>query len=238
MLNIVTALKIEAEEIIKRFNLKPNGEIYQNNYLNLIITGQGKIKSAINTALLLQKYPFKTLNFGIAGSNKFEINQGFFINKITDMDSGYDYYPDFFEEPSERLHTVSKLGNYYSLTDMEGSGFFEACYKFLSVEKIILYKIVSDTPNNPVDKKIIPFLVKNHINIIEKLLDDDKNETNFNEIDDYLKECENKMRITNNQLQRLKNILIYLKIKGKKFPQIPHSKTKKETEEFIKSLTS
>jgi hypothetical protein len=239
MLNIVTALKIEADEIIKKFNLKANGEIYQNNYLNLIITGQGKIKSAINTTLLLHKFPFKTLNFGIAGSNKFEINQGFFINKITDTDSGYDYYPDFFEEPSEGLYTVSNIGKYYSLTDMEGSGFFEAAYKFLSVEKIILYKIVSDTPNTPVNKKEIPLLIKNHLHIIDKLLDTRNSENLFiEEIEEYLKTAQNKMKITQNQIKRLKNLLIYLKIKKKKFPDIPYTKTKKETEEFIKSLTS
>jgi hypothetical protein len=236
MLNIITALKIEAREIIKKFNLKPNGEIYQNNYINLIITGQGKIKSAINTALLLNRYPFKSLNIGIAGSSVYEINEGFFVEKITDTDSNLEYYPDFFKEKSTHLYTVSKPGIYYNLTDMEGSGFFEACYKFLSVEKIILYKIVSDTPDTPIEKNKIPTLIKNHLSVIEELLN--KNEESFFEIEEALKEAKKKMKLTKTQENQLKNILIYYKTINKKFPEFKELKTKKEVSEFLNSLTS
>ncbi len=237
MLNIVTALKIEALPIIKKFNLKPNGEIYQNNYINLIITGQGKIKCAINTALLLKQYPFKTLNFGIAGSSIYEINEGFFIQKIIDKDSKFEYYPDFFDKKSSTLYTISKPGIYYELTDMEGSGFFEACYKFLSVENIILYKIVSDTPQIPIKKEKIAHLIKNHLNIIEKFLDENKRDE-FEDIKEALKEAKVKMHLTKTQENQLKNILIYYKTINKKFPEFKKLKTKKEVSEFLNSLTS
>jgi len=236
MLNIITALKIEAEPIIKKYDLKARNGIYQNKYINLIITGQGKIKSAINTALLLQNFPQKTLNIGIAGSDEFDINEGFFIHKITDTDSGFEYYPDFFEENSKEIFTVSKLGKYHSLTDMESSGFFEACYKFLSVENIILYKIVSDTPKIKPDKKLIPDLIENHLFIIEKLLDE-KNDF-FKDIEEFLEKANQKMKLTKTQYEELKKIIAYYKIKQKPFPKIPILKNKKEVSEFLSSLTN
>jgi hypothetical protein len=236
MLNIVTALKIEALPIIKKYNLKPAGEIYQNNYINLIITGQGKLKSAISTAILLQKYPFKSLNIGIAGSNLYNINEGFFIHKIIDTDSSLEYYPDFFQK-SSTLYTVSQIKEYYPLTDMEGSGFFEACYKFLNVEEIILYKIVSDTPKNPICKEEIPNFINSHLEIIEELLDK-KNNNFFEDINDYIKEAKQKMKLTKTQENQLKQILTYYKLTNKNFPTLKELKNKKEVREFLNSLTS
>ena len=237
MLNIVTALKIEAEPIIKHFKLKSRDGIYQNENINLIITGQGKIKSAINTALLLSKHNYLTLNTGIAGSEKYNIGNGFFIHKITDTDTGFNYFPDFFKFPSEEIHTVSKIGKYYNLTDMEASGFFEAAYKFLNVNEIILYKIVSDTPLYKADINEIPSLIKSHINIIESLIENiaQKNDF-FNEINQALTEAKNKMKLTKTQENQLKQILTFYKIKNIPFPQFKELKKKEEVKEFLKSL--
>jgi len=236
MLNIVTALKIEAEPIIKHFGLKSNKGIYQNGYINLIITGSGKIKSAINTSLLLSKYPYKTLNIGIAGSDKHEINEGFFIHKISDYDSGLEYYPDYFEENSSEITCISKIGKYFELVDMESSGFFEACYKFLSVEEIILYKIVSDTPETKPKTDLIPELIKNHISVIEKLIE--QKEDFFKDINEYLEFAASKIRLTQTQKNQLKQILVFYKIKQIPFPAIPDLKRKEEVREFLSSLTS
>jgi len=234
MLNIITALSIEAKPIIKKYNLKNQNGIYQNKYINLIITGQGKLKSAINTALLLQKYPYKTLNIGIAGSNQYDINEGFFIHKIIDTDSGYEYYPDYFEKSSD-IHCVSKIGKYFPLVDMESSGFFEASYKFLSVEEIILYKIVSDTPKHSPKKEQIPTLIQNHLEIIDNLLD--TKDDFFEDINLYLKEFSTKNHLTKTQYENLKKILTFYKIKQLPFPEIKEFE-KRELREFLNSLTS
>ena len=237
MLNIVTALYIEAKPIIDYFKLKSSNEIFKNDKINLIITSEGKIKSAINTTLLLTKYKYPTLNFGIAGSNKFDINKGFFIHKIVDTDTDFNYYPDFFKQNSTTLYTVSKPNKYYSLVDMEGSGFFEACYKFLNVNEIMLYKIVSDTPTSPIKKEIIPCLIKNHINIIEELLVEfEKKEEFFKEIKEYIKEVKTKMKLTKTQENQLKDRLTFYKIKNMPFPPIPTLKTKEEVKKFISSF--
>ncbi|MEO1923747.1 MAG: hypothetical protein ABGX25_04450 [Nautiliaceae bacterium] len=232
MINIVTALKIEAIPIIEYFNLKSTGEIYQNKEINLIITGSGKVKSAINTALLLRKKTYPTINIGIAGSNKHPIGSGFFIHKITDTDTGFEYYPDFFEEPSEEIFTVSKTQKYFSLVDMESSGFFEAAYKFLSVEKIILYKIVSDTPNQPFNKNTIPKLIEKSFPIIKYIIKNFQNTTSFTDIEEKIKN----LYLTQTQKAKLKELLTYMQTKNIPFPDIPKTKNKKETQIFIEKL--
>jgi len=239
MLNIVTALKIEAEPIIKKYNLKCVNNIYQNKYINLIITGQGKIKSAINTALLLNKYKFPTLNIGIAGSNKYSINEGFFVDKIIDFDSNLEYFPDYFPKKSTTLTTISKIGKYFNLTDMEGSGFFEACYKFLNVNEIILYKIVSDTPTNPINKNEIPNLIFNHLEVIDFLLDNISKKEDINEeIEKLINKAKENMHLTKTQENQLKNIITFLLLKNKKIPSFPSLKEKREVNEFLNTLTN
>jgi hypothetical protein len=237
MLNIVTALGIEAKEIIRHFKLKGNGFVYKNEKINLIITGQGKIKSALNTALLLNRFKYPTVNFGICGSNRHNINEGFFIHKITDTDSKLDYYPDFFKEKSEEIFTVSRIGEYYTLVDMESSGFFEACYKFLNVNEIVLYKIVSDTPWQKPDIKAIPELIKSHIHILENLIAQfDSQNDFFEEINNALYEAQNKIRLTDSQKQQLKQILTLYKIKNRHFPEFHKIEKKEEVKKFITSL--
>ena len=232
MLNIVTALYEEAKPIIKHFNLKPNMQLYQNNYINLTITGSGKIKSAIKTSLLLNRYKYKTLNIGISGSSKHEINKGFFIHKITDFDTSFNYYPDFFENNSEEIVCVSKIGEYFPLVDMESSGFFEAAYSFLNVDQIILYKIVSDTPE---DKNFdINHLISSHLEVIEELLDEEKDNNINLEIESII----NKMTLTHSMKSELITLLKYHYTKYGKLPPLPPTKTKKESKEFITSLYS
>ena len=238
VLNIVTALKIEANPIIEHFKLKCENGIYKNEKINLIITGQGKIKSAVNTALLLNSHNFPTLNFGICGSNKYDINRGFFIHKIIDTDTSFEYYPDYFKNNSEVLHTVSQINDYYPLVDMEGSGFFEACYKFLNVNEIILYKIVSDTPATPLKTDMIPELIKSHIHIIEEIISNLKSNDIFKEIEILLYEASNKMHLTATQKNQLKLIFTLYKIKNKKIPNIPILTKKEKVKNFITSLIS
>jgi hypothetical protein len=230
MINIITALSIEAKPIIKYFKLKANKNIYSNEKINLIVTGSGKIKSAINTALLLSKHLTFSLNFGIAGSNRYEVGEGFFIHKIIDTDTMFEYYPDFFKN-SATLYTTSKIGKYFELVDLEGSGFFEASYKFLSVEKIALYKIVSDTPNKKPSN--IEELIKKHLFIIEELQDICQEKEDI--IKEELQKAKEFLYLTKTQENELKNILTYMYLKNIPFPKF-EKLNKKETKEFLKSL--
>jgi hypothetical protein len=187
----------------------------------------------------LNEHRYPTLNIGICGSSKYNVNKGFFIHKIVDTDNNLEYYPDFFKENSEVLHTVSQINDYYPLVDMEGSGFFEACYKFLNVNEIILYKIVSDTPTQPLKTDMIPELIKSHIQVIEQILNNFQHtEDIYKEIEIFLHEALNKMHLTATQKNHLKQIFILYKIKNKKIPEIPTLTKKEEVKDFITSLIS
>jgi adenosylhomocysteine nucleosidase len=105
MIYIVTALAQEAIPLIQHFKLKKDlshtkFDLYRNDMIKLIVSGTGKLKSAVATTYLLLKEPpkksDKILNFGICGSGleKHKSGQIFLINKIEDLNSGKTYYPE------------------------------------------------------------------------------------------------------------------------------------------------
>lgn len=167
MIFIVTALKIEALPIIQNYHLKKNinnskFNIYKNEKIQLIISGTGKVKSAIATTYLLSQYNDwkkdknnKIINFGICGSkNKtYNLGQMIFINKIVDFSNKLTFSTFLAEEiqlkhaslsTSETPITSGDNNLETDLVDMEGIGFFQAANNFLEKEDIIMLKIVSD----------------------------------------------------------------------------------------------
>jgi len=98
MVFIVTALMIEAAPIIEYFKLKRDMNsheyaIYRNESIALIISGVGKIKSAMATVYLYCTYKATKndyiLNIGFcgAGNARYELGTMLIINKVTDMDT-------------------------------------------------------------------------------------------------------------------------------------------------------
>ncbi len=186
---IVTALRPEAEPFISSLKLKrdlsiTSHEIYRNNTHALIITGIGKIKSAIGTTLLLERYGTKDsviCNVGIAGAPKnYSIGELCLIHKVTEHATKRSYYPELqinsgFKEAD--LTTVdspltSSIKEVSSLADMEASGFFEAAQNFLAIERISLLKIVSDNFNTKeVNKVRILELITEHAQGVITYLD-------------------------------------------------------------------
>ena len=164
MIYLVIALNQEALPIIRHFKLKKNlnhnkFDVYENDQIKLIISGTGKIKSAIATTYILLKEPpkksDKILNIGICGSvsEKNKIGQIQVINKIEDNSSDKIYYPEIlythnFSESALTTYEVpiykSKHKNTDKLIDMEASGFFESANMFVLSHNIIILKIVSD----------------------------------------------------------------------------------------------
>lgn len=167
MIFISVALFPEAKPWIETLGLKILRDqtpfpVYQNENHTLVVSGMGKINSAMSVAFLLNE--FKTsigefswiLNLGICGAPKplFEIGESFLIHKITDQGSGKNVYPDilFRHSVSEAsLITVDRpvfenetkeLPN--TLVDMEAFGFFQAARKFFTGDKIRIVKTVSD----------------------------------------------------------------------------------------------
>ncbi|MCB1190399.1 MAG: hypothetical protein H7A23_22100 [Leptospiraceae bacterium] len=167
MVYIVTALYVEALPIINWFHLvKTNStskfKIYNNEKIQLIISGTGKVKSAIATTYLLSqqenhnlKDDSVILNIGICGSkNKnFDLGTMFLVHKIVDFANQRTYFPNI--PPDNQLSkaaitTADKAvisdseAIQTDLVDMEASGFFQASSLFMENKNIALLKIVSD----------------------------------------------------------------------------------------------
>lgn len=183
----VCALLIEALPIIQRFNLKPlpllnRFRVYAEDEYVLIISGTGKIKSAIATALILKENHTQDLhiiNFGFCGSLSDPIGSVALIHKIKDNETNHSFYPDILLKSKikqKRLVTSSQLvlkhhSSENLLYDMEGSAFFESAQFFLPFHQIHLLKVVSDNlDQTKLDKSKMQKILENSLQEIEAYL--------------------------------------------------------------------
>ncbi|EYE89351.1 nucleoside phosphorylase [Fervidicella metallireducens AeB] len=162
MIYIATALYSEAQPFIDKLNLKKDNEItkfqvFKNKNYTLIITGVGKIPSAIAVTYLLSKSNIGKddffINIGLCGCRDKMVSIGstFICNKIVDNDTGFSYFPDIlFEHPFSEgsITTYSKVvkgcKSNELLADMEASALFQAAGVFFQPHQIMFFKIVSD----------------------------------------------------------------------------------------------
>ena len=86
--------------------------------------------------------------FGNSSALSSAVGDCFRINKVTDGDTGREFYPDIMTAPSFReaaLTTVSRPATRpRGLTDMEGAAVIRTALRAFSPDRIFLYKIVSD----------------------------------------------------------------------------------------------
>lgn len=181
MLVIVVALHCEAKPIIEDLSLKRTPargkfEQFASTSTTLIISGIGKIRSAIATSLALSQVEdlnrCAILNFGIcAAPNIFALGQSLLINKVIDNSSSKSYHPDIlvrhpFKELSistydspQNVESLRLIPNY--AIDMEASGFFDAASIFLPPSQIQVIKVVSDHFNiDRLSKDFVSNLIK------------------------------------------------------------------------------
>ena len=150
--------------------------VYKYDGFYLMITGIGKINSAIATSYLINAYKIKNmLNIGAAGatSGNYDIGDILHIDKSLEYNDRKDekqehriFSPDVLRgfkiatlsthvnpvlDPVERL----KVSVYADLVDMEGAPFIYACRAFLTGS--YLFKVVTDT----IDHNEIPEIIKN-----------------------------------------------------------------------------
>ncbi len=164
MIIFVTALPIEAKPFIVQYNLKQRTlhgfRFYENDNIRLIISGTGKIASAVAATIMLTQNLVHDesvlVQIGFAGTADREKKSGslWLINSITDHSTNRAYYPDMIVKHPFResgIRTVdSVLKSPYSdeygseLIDMEASGFYQAGIRFVKAHQIIIFKIVSD----------------------------------------------------------------------------------------------
>ena len=164
--NLILALKAEAQPLIEYFELKPlpvdeTVSIFGSHELTLALAGMGKSAAAhavqcINNAK--QECVNAWLNIGIAGHGVFDVGQGFMADRIVDQTTMNTWYPQFVFQPVCRtgtLMTVEKVETDYSDPvgyDMEASGFYPTAVKCSTIELVHSYKIVSDNPRNSAAK--------------------------------------------------------------------------------------
>ncbi|TGK82438.1 phosphorylase [Leptospira noumeaensis] len=172
------AILSEAKPWLTKLDAKPishSGKfrIFQKENHYIVISGTGKLSIALAVSEFAhiftktERNQMKVWNLGIAGSTNSEHTLGdfFWANKITDVSSQRDFYPDrilnskfqketnlkTFDRPVTKDHTKDRflslneneLQN-ISLVDMEGSGFFEAASLYFPLENIAVGKVVSD----------------------------------------------------------------------------------------------
>ena len=162
--NLIVALKAEAQPLIEFFELKPLPVdetilIFGSHEVTLALAGMGKSAAAhavqcVNNTK--QDCVNAWLNIGIAGHGVFDVGQGFMADRIVDQTTMKTWYPQFVFQPFCRtgtLMTVEKAETDYSEPigyDMEASGFYPAAVSYSSIELVHSYKIVSDNPQNSV----------------------------------------------------------------------------------------
>ncbi len=188
MLNLIVALKCEANHLIQYYGLKhvsgkSSFPVYENDDIVLIISGPGKVASAAATAFLYAQTGQQTncgwLNLGIAGHKARAIGEGVLVHKITDYASKKSWYPSIVFTPkceSDNLVTVDQVEERYAentIYEMEASGFYDIASRFSTVELIHCYKIISDNKLNSVSKiseKFVSELMFSNMEIINSLV--------------------------------------------------------------------
>lgn len=186
---IYAALPCEAKPIIEFFRLKKDVAveafaIYGRDELCLAVSGVGKAAMAAAVAYTQALYAANTprvfLNVGIAGHKELDMGGAFLINKINDIDTGKNYYPQVVFKtayPTMGLQTVSKpVLDYPSLLhlyDMEASAFYETASRFGTGELIHCLKVISDnqiTPANNLQPQQVTQLIAEQMPTIENIL--------------------------------------------------------------------
>ena len=233
MVGIVCSYFKEAKPLIKYFNLKKTNDkfsIYENEKIFLIISGQGKINSAIATTYLLSTNNIShIINFGIAGSSEYKIGEIFLVNKINDR-----YFPDIlvphkFRESEIICFDEVVTEGKYKLVDMESEGFFKAASKFLKSHQIHLIKIVSDNLIcfRPSDE-FMNNLISPHLKSIKEFIDSlkESKEVDLSIVDKIAK----KYDLSFSQKIQLKDRIMYYILNDMPLPKIDFKKTNRKND--------
>lgn len=185
---IFTALECEAKPVINHFNLKKilnehAFNIYSSDSIVLTITGIGKAPMAAAVGYVFALFPKITapviINIGIAGHKTRTIGDLILASKISDNDSGKNYYPQLIDDNlpqcGEILTSSTPCTSYETncLADMEASAFYEIALRFSSSELVHCIKVISDNESSSINEirpKLVSEWIATHMTEIEKLL--------------------------------------------------------------------
>lgn len=169
----VVAVKPEAQAVMDYFSLRRDENassggfpVYRNHDSGVVLTlsGPGKTNASAATAWLGAKIigesrgPSAWINFGIAGAGNAGVGELFRAGKVVDWATGKSCFPQAVwpkkaDLPVATVRTVDRpTGDYPEgniLIDMEASGFLPLARKFAGNELAQVFKVVSDTPQEP-----------------------------------------------------------------------------------------
>lgn len=255
---LAVALPCEAKPLVAHFGLKKHAAVrafamYRNEAIYLTVTGPGKSAMAAGLAYTqavsasLENALF--INVGVAGHQKHDIGSAWTINKISDADTGRNYYPlPIYGLPcaATSLLTASKPQfdyNHEHLCDMEASAFFETAARFSTGELIQCLKIVSDNRSEPgrnLDPKVVEKLIRDSIGLLDLLLDKLEERArlvNSPEVPNF-EGWVRQYRFTVSEQNRLKNLLLrFSALTGKSLEAVDFG-TVKSGKELLAALES
>lgn len=184
---IVMATMLEASPFIKGLALEKTAvkpfPVYSSDSFELIISGIGKVYSALAASILIREYgSHRLINTGAAGGLRtgFKTGDILHISQVADYDRPKlinkeirlmkpDIFPGFknaslatLDRPVITPEDRETVGQYADIIDMEGAGFLQSCRAFGA--EAYLWKMVSDTAEHDKDADIIAN--------IKKLIDD------------------------------------------------------------------
>ncbi len=193
MIYLFCAMYPEAAPLIKEYRMKRvdfgNGiRMWQkDNELTLVLTGTGQLNAAAVTAAVLSRMKKDgqdyLISYGCCASLNFEKTDGIFLaHKITDLQTGRDYYPDLlyetgFAEDSlisgSTVYTgTERIGN-GELYDMESAAVFHAGSMFFPVHRMFFIRFISDAGQTEnLTAATITALSAEYLPVMKKLVDD------------------------------------------------------------------
>lgn len=244
MIYICTALYLEAKPFIEKYNLKKDTkhekfQIFENNYIKLIITGSGKVKAAIALSYLLSNIKINPkdifINFGTCGCNNKNYPKGslFLCNKIIDFETKKTYFPDLlyknnFLEESIETHSIiinNSINLNGPLFDMESSGIYQCASLFFKLDKIFFIKCISDYLSDSSTASLVEISTNINLNIekvftfIESLsskLGSKKAALSDDEIK-FINKISTNMKFSETMKNEFKQICLYNKLQGNDF---------------------
>ena len=156
-------MRCEAVPFIRTLGLKRDGsyggfEVYRGDDITLCVTGMGKVDAACAVSAVLSSLIDidRTLVVNIGVCAGMSAGTLYRISRIHDEDSGKDQYPDMLRK-TEYLEMCLHTSDAYKLDDnfnddmsefvydMEGASVFRAASSFVSPDRILMFKIVSDS---------------------------------------------------------------------------------------------
>lgn len=180
MIYLFAALYPEAKSVIKQFQLKkqqvPYGfQVYENDSIRLILTGQGAWAAASVAGSCLAFYGAGKddfcINWGSCGGEE-AIGSVYRCHKIVDGRTDFAYYPDMVyssalpeaavitepqiwksEEKSQAVWGRSK--GRAALHDMEAAAIYFAASYFLSPHQMLFFKAVTDSGSERLSSELL-----------------------------------------------------------------------------------